>query len=81
VRQGRWKLVDWRDFEAKANSGWQLYDLAADPGETRDLAAAQPAVVADLRARWEVWDRGNAAPRWRGTPNEDPPATTAPSPR
>lgn len=81
VRQGRWKLVDWRDFEAKANSGWQLYDLAADPGETRDLAAAQPAVVADLRARWEVWDRGNAAPRWRGTPNEDPPATTAPAPR
>jgi len=81
VRQGRWKLVDWRDFEARTNSGWQLYDLAADPGETRDLAAAQPAVVAELRARWEAWDRGNVAPRWRGTPNEDPPAANAPAPR
>lgn len=81
VRRDRWKLVDWRDLEAKTNSGWQLYDLAADPGETRDLAAAQPAVVADLRARWEAWDRGNAAPRWRGTPNEDPPATPAPAAR
>ncbi len=77
VRQGRWKLVDWRDFEARTNSGWQLYDLASDPGETRDLAAAQPAVAAELRGRWEAWDRGNAAPRWRGTPNEDPPAPAA----
>jgi arylsulfatase A len=28
----------------------QLYDLDADPGETRDLAAENPTVVADLKA-------------------------------
>ena len=26
VRKGNWKLVDWRDFDTKINSGWQLYD-------------------------------------------------------
>src|SRR5262249_20033950 len=28
VRKGRWKLVDWRDFDTGRNSGWQLYDLS-----------------------------------------------------
>ena len=42
IRRGQWKLVDWRDFTEKKNSGWQLYDLSNDIGEERDLAAAQP---------------------------------------
>ena len=77
VRRGPWKLVDWRDFDAKRQSGWQLYDLAADPGETRDLAAQKPELVRELAAAWTQWDAANAAPRWHGTPNEDP---TAPAP-
>ena len=36
VRKGTWKLVDWRDFAEKKNSGWQLYDLSKDVGETAD---------------------------------------------
>lgn len=32
-------------------SGSRLYDLVADPGETSDIAAARPDVVADLAAR------------------------------
>lgn len=81
VRRGSWKLVEWRDFDAKANSGWQLFDLASDLGETRDLAAKRPDMVAELAAAWEEWNRGNAAPLWRGTPNEDPGAPTgAPRP-
>ena len=29
---------------------YELYDLATDPGETRDLSAARPEVVAELQA-------------------------------
>lgn len=72
VRRGQWKLADWRDFEAKTQSGWQLFDLAADPGESRDLAAREPGLVRELSAAWEKWNATNATPVWRGTANEDP---------
>ncbi|GAA4503849.1 arylsulfatase [Actinoallomurus oryzae] len=37
---------------------WELYDLRADPTETRDLAARYPELVAGLAARWEraAWE-------------------------
>ena len=72
VRRGKWKLADWRDFETKTQSGWQLFDLATDPGETRDLTTQHPTLVRDLAAAWEKWNVANAAPVWRGTPSEDP---------
>jgi arylsulfatase A-like enzyme len=74
VRKGRWKLVDWRDFVAKRNSGWQLFDLASDVGEKVDLAASQPKIAAELRTAWEGWDRQNVAPLWHGGATEDPSA-------
>ena len=74
VRKGDWKLVDWRDFEAKTQSGWRLYDLARDVGEATDLSAANPQVVAELSRAWEAWDAGNVPPRWHGSPTEDPTA-------
>jgi len=77
VRKGQWKLVDWRDFATKQQSGWQLYDLDADPGESRDLAAQNPVLTAELVKAWERWDAGNAAPLWHGSLTEDP---TAPPP-
>jgi arylsulfatase/uncharacterized sulfatase len=36
---------------------WRLYDLKADPGETRDLAAAMPQVAASMREQWDAWAR------------------------
>jgi hypothetical protein len=33
----------------------ELYDLRADPGVSRDLAAAQPGVVRDLQGRLDRW--------------------------
>jgi arylsulfatase A-like enzyme len=77
VRKGRWKLVDWRDFGARRNSGWQLFDLERDVGEKVDLAASHPQVVAELSAAWEAWDRRNMAPLWHGGSTEDP---SAPAP-
>ena len=44
----------------------ELYDLAADPGETRNLAADQPRLRAQLEAdyrRWEEDVKQDASPR------------------
>ena len=46
VRTGDWKLV------AAKGTPWELYDLAADRCETKNLAAAEPARVAELDATW-----------------------------
>ena len=42
VRAGKWKAV--RQNLAKGPSGTELYDLEADPAESRNLAAAEPEV-------------------------------------
>ena len=35
----------------------ELYDIENDPGETKDLASAQPKVLAGLRRQYEQWFR------------------------
>lgn len=45
---GRWRLV-WGE-----SSPPRLFDLASDPGETRDLAAQHPAELERLRARYQA---------------------------
>jgi arylsulfatase A-like enzyme/Flp pilus assembly protein TadD len=53
--------LGWSELRSLADARWhfiqgprlELYDLARDPGETQDLAAAQPEVVAGLRAEME----------------------------
>lgn len=45
IRQGNWRAV-----KPPRNAAWELYDLAADPSESKDLAAAQPDVLAGLVA-------------------------------
>lgn len=53
-RRDRWKLVTLhRPGTPFDDREWQLYDIRADPLETRDLAGDHPAVVADLAAAWE----------------------------
>jgi arylsulfatase A-like enzyme len=48
LRQGQWKALR-LNVQAR-NSRLELYDLAADPGETRDLAADEPERAAALAA-------------------------------
>lgn len=50
MREGRLKIVRRAD-----NEPWQLYDVRADPGETRDLAAEQPGTVARLNGTFQQW--------------------------
>jgi arylsulfatase A-like enzyme len=79
IRRGQWKLVDWRDHNAKRNSGWQLFDLSSDMGEQRDQAGKQPQLVAQLSHDWEQWNAKNIAPLWHGSPAEDPTAPPRPA--
>ncbi len=48
VRGGDWKLVH-------QDEAVSLFDLASDPGEATDLAAANPGVVDDLLAQHGAW--------------------------
>ena len=68
VRSGDFKLsyvdgaapnvIHLADYEhAPIEGGLRLADLAADPGEERDLAAGQPGRVAELRRRHQDWRR------------------------
>lgn len=50
LRVGRWKLL--RYYE---DSRVELYDLAADLGERRDLAGDKPEIAAALTERLEAW--------------------------
>ena len=48
VREGKWKLL-------RGGSREYLFDLDADPRETRNLLAANPETAQRLRARLESW--------------------------
>jgi arylsulfatase A-like enzyme len=50
MREGTYKLLRSAD-----NAPWELYDLAQDIGEQRDLAASQPATVKELVQHFDQW--------------------------
>jgi len=56
-RQGHWKVL--RLPEPFGNGDWQLYDLAADPGELHDLAAEFPDRVESLTEAWDSYAESN----------------------
>ncbi len=49
IRQGDWKLV------AEHRGPWELYHLAVDRGETRDLSAEHPEKVEKLARLWSAY--------------------------
>ena len=67
-RTPRWKLIEALEPDIYGKPALELYDLAADPGEQVNLAAAQPDVAAALGA-----DRDrHVAHRLRDTGGPDP---------
>jgi arylsulfatase len=52
-QSGRWKIVQLR--APWGDGTWELYDTRVDPGESRNLAAAQPDVVRALAAQYAAW--------------------------
>jgi arylsulfatase A-like enzyme len=58
VRHGDWKLV-----VANGGSGKpELYNLADDISEAKDLAAEHPDKVAELQKLWDAWSKEQAEP-------------------
>ena len=59
IRHGDWKLV-----VSNGGSGQpELYDLANDVGESKDLASAEPGKVAELRKLYDAWSEEQADPQ------------------
>lgn len=50
IRKGKWKLV--KDLH---DANWELYDISADPAETKDLASADPTRVAQMKSEYQDW--------------------------
>jgi arylsulfatase len=57
VRQGEWKLR-WQ-YKSFGKEAWELFNLAADPGERKDLAAERPDKVRQMVALWDRYVRTN----------------------
>ncbi|WP_280460758.1 arylsulfatase [Nocardia carnea] len=57
-RDGDWKLV-YAPTLAGGSGAYALYDLASDPGETRDLIDAHPDIARQLAAKWERYAADN----------------------
>ena len=61
--RGNWKIlweqrpinIHWDDDYPERWNAWQLFDLANDPTEQTNLAAAEPELTAELAALWEQW--------------------------
>ncbi|PTU31491.1 arylsulfatase [Stenotrophobium rhamnosiphilum] len=58
VRRGPWKLTRFVNYlvppaNLLLNHDWQLYNMESDRGETNNVAAAHPEIVAELRAEWK----------------------------
>lgn len=69
IRRGPWKLIETFD-----PAGVELYNLADDLGETRNLASAQPALTAELRRELDAWRREVGAEMMQPNPDYDPSA-------
>ena len=60
VRKGPWKMTRIVNYMLPSaaellNHDWQLYDIVHDRGETHDVAAGHPDIVAALTADWAAY--------------------------
>lgn len=68
IREGNWKLIQYLD-----NTGdVELYDLASDLSETKNLATDRPGRKADLLAKLQRWQREVSARIPTVNPSYDP---------
>ena len=53
IREGNWKLIEY--FDPARPSKYELFDLAKDPSEKKDLAADQPKRAREMQAKLATW--------------------------
>lgn len=64
IRVGDWKLL--KNSPGRSNDdAWELYNLAQDISETRDLAAREPQRLQHLKAEWQRFNAQMIDPVWR----------------
>ena len=68
VRRDQWKLL-WMD-PPSGSGRWELYDLASDRAENRDVQRAYPSIAHELRKEWDLYARrvGVVLPLIPGSP-------------
>lgn len=88
IREGRWKLLHASGFGREGLDGepkFELYDIVADPGETKDRMEDEPEIAARLQRAYDAWfddvsstrSDNYAPPRIViGTPHENPTVLT-----
>ena len=71
IRKGDWKLVKTQEGPRPGDpsvlsdlSAAELYNLAADIGETKNLAPTNAAKAKELANQWQRWNRELAKPLW-----------------
>ena len=52
IRDGDWKLIEFYHYK-----NFELYNLADDPGEQKDLAQSNPRKAAELRTKLAAWQK------------------------
>jgi arylsulfatase A-like enzyme len=52
---GQWKARFIEPTFGPADGHWQLFNIAQDIGETKDLSAEEPDILAELVANWEAY--------------------------
>ena len=67
VRRGDWKLT-WNDGRPTGPNRVELFDLANDPGEKRDLSQERPKLVGELQKLFDQWDTALPDSPWWGSP-------------
>jgi arylsulfatase A-like enzyme len=88
IRDQRWKLLHASGFGREQFDGdpqFELYDMANDPTESKNLVVEKPDVVERLKQAYDTWfddvsstrPDNYAPPRiWIGTPHENPTVLT-----
>lgn len=51
--RGKWKIT--RNAPPLGDNQWRLYDISTDPGETTDLAGANPKLFAEMLAEYRAY--------------------------